>query len=97
MKQNEWRLEVRLISNIALAHYMDHRGLSVRGLAVEVARITKGPCSPSTIGHLRSGKRASCRPATARAIEKALDAPSGSLFVPRVSNVVRDVAGRRSA
>lgn len=97
MKQNDWRFEVRLISHLALAHYMDHRDMSVRTLAVEVSRITKKPCSHQTIGHLRSGKRDTCRPATARAIEKALDAPPGSLFVPRVSNVVREVRRREPA
>lgn len=80
----EGRFWVKLISRQALAQYMQHRGFTVRTLAGKVG------CSHSLIGHLRSGKRSTCQPATAIAIEKALDAPVGSLFVPRVSTVSRD-------
>lgn len=75
---------MRLISKDALANYMKHRGLTVRQLADRVG------CSRALIGHLRSGKRTTCQPATARKIEKALDAPAGSLFVAHVSRVLRD-------
>ena len=75
---NDGRLEVRLISRQALAQYMSFRGHTVRSLARKVNR------SSSLIGHLRSGKRHTCSPEVARAIEKALDAPSGSLFVAKV-------------
>lgn len=92
MKATEWRFEVLLISNEALASYMDFRDFTVRSLATTVERITKEKCSHQVIGHLRSGKRKTCRPETAKAIEKALQAPPGSLFVPRVSRVSRDVA-----
>lgn len=92
MRANEWRFDVQLISNVALAQYMDHRDETVRGLAKKVERITGEKCSFQVIGHLRSGERNTCRSATAKAIEKALGAPPGSLFVPRVSRVSRDVA-----
>lgn len=78
------RFWVKLISHAALAQYMEHRGFTVRTLAHRVG------CSHATIGHLRSGKRMTCRPATAKAIEEALQAPPGSLFVPQVSHVVRN-------
>ena len=95
MTRSEVRFEVRLISHQALAQYMEHRGFRVRGLAAAVTfhlkkRDPKACCSPATIGHLRSGKRASCGPQIARAIEEVLGAPAGSLFVPKVSNVTSD-------
>lgn len=75
------RFWVKLISARVLADYMTHRDETVRSLADKV-RVSR-----STIGHLRSGKRHTCEPATAKAIEKALNAPPGSLFVPQVSRV----------
>lgn len=82
----EVRFEVKLISADALASYMEYRGFTVRTLAVKVG------CSRALIGHLRSGKRNSCKPETARRIEKALDAPASSLFVAGISRVSREVA-----
>lgn len=84
------RFDVKLISSRAFAEYMKHRGFTVRTLADRVG------CSRSLIGHLRSGERDTCKPATARGIEKALDAPAGSLFIPKVSRVSREV-GRKAA
>jgi DNA-binding Xre family transcriptional regulator len=81
------RFWVKLISARVLADYMQHRDETVRSLATKVG------CSASTIGHLRSGKRNTCKPAVAKAIEKHLNAPPGSLFVPQVSRVASD-AGR---
>jgi len=75
------RFWVRLISARVLADYMTHREETVRSLATKVG------CSPSTVGHLRSGKRNTCKPAVAKAIEKQLNAPPGSLFVAQVSRV----------
>lgn len=86
MIQQSGRFWVKLISSEALAQYMEHRGLTVRGLA------HKAGVSPALVGHLRSGKRSTCLPANARAIEKSLSAPPGSLFVPQVSRVSREVA-----
>lgn len=83
----EGRFEVKLISADALAGYMKFRGYSVRTLADELGDSKLR----STIGHLRSGKRSTCDPKLAKAIEKLLQAPPNSLFVPRVSNVAREV------
>jgi hypothetical protein len=77
------RFWVKLISAQAFAQYMQHRDFTVRSLAHRVG------CSPALVGHLRSGQRNTCKPETARAIERALDAPAGSLFVPQVSRVAR--------
>lgn len=83
-----------LISREALIAYMVQRGLSVRDLA----RLCGGEEWRTLIGHLRSGLRATCPPERAARIEKALNAPPGSLFVvrqtkrsvtPKVSNVKR--------
>lgn len=86
MKRREVRFSVRLISHLALAQYMSHRDFTVRKLANKVG------CSHATIGHLRSGKSTYIRPEWAKAIEKALDAPTGSLFVPELSTVTREVS-----
>lgn len=83
------RFDVKLISHVALAGYMKHRGMSVRTLADRTG------VSRSTIGHLRSGERTTCNPATARAIAKALDCPIDSLFMASVSHVARSVHRRR--
>lgn len=82
----EGRFEVRLISADALRQYMDFRGMTIRELA------TRAGCSHSTVGFLAKGTRKTCRPATARAIAKALDCPVESLFVAKVSKVSREVA-----
>lgn len=84
----EARFDVRLISSAALAGYMVFRDQTVRSLAAQVG------CSPAVIGHLRSGKRATCNDKTARKIEKVLNAPPGSLFVAKVSIVQRETARR---
>lgn len=96
----EARFWVKLISADALAHYMGFRDHTVRSLAAEVdaevrrmaRKNPEVPTSVSTraaIGHLRSGKRNTVQWWTARAIEKCLNAPPGSLFVPQVSHVSR--------
>jgi len=77
-----WRFDVQLISAHALAQYMTFRGFTVRSLAERC-----GEKQWSTVAQLRSGRTNTCRPDLARKIEKALDAPSGSLFVPRVTTV----------
>lgn len=96
------RFWVKLISSKAFSQYVEHRGFSARSLAeatsaeLTKAKATRGTnpatCSKSTIGHLMSGHRDSCSPSMARAIEKALDAPAGSLFVPQVLPVAHNVA-----
>lgn len=82
------RFWVQLIDRQTLVRYMEYRGESCTTLAAKV------DVHRSLIGHLRSGHRRTCQPATARAIEKALNAPPGSLFVerhimPKVSTVSR--------
>ncbi len=76
---------MRLISAAALRQYMSFRGHSVRSLAAKVG------VSHGTIGWLTSGQRDTTKPATARAIAKALDCPVDALFVPTL------VRGTRSA
>lgn len=91
MESDPWRLWVRLISRRVLVDYMKHRDETVRSLAQKVG------CSRATIGHLRSGQRGTCRPATASAIERALNAPPGSLFVAEVSRLSQETYRKRSA
>ena len=69
---------MRLISSTALRQYMDHRRETNRSLAAK----TDGAARRAIIGHLRSGRRTRCTAPVARAIERALDAPAGSLFTP---------------
>lgn len=67
-----------------LKQYLAYRGLSYAGLGAACRpRVSK-----SLIGHLASGERTTCSPESARAIEKALDVPAGTIFVPQVLNVV---------
>ena len=81
----EGRLDVRLISAAALRQYMAFRGYSVRSLAAKVG------VSHGTIGWLTSGQRSTTKPATAKAIAKALDCPVDALFVPIVVHGTRTV------
>lgn len=84
----EGRFELKLISADALASYMKTRDFTVRSLADAVG----GAHLRSTIGHLRSGKRSTCDRDLALRIERVLNAPRGSLFIPSVSRVAREVA-----
>ena len=86
----ERRFEVILIDAGALRNYMRFRGFTVRTLAKQV------DCSHATVGHLRSGKRRTCNPETAKAIAKALDCPVESLFAANVSREVRPSSEGRS-
>lgn len=72
---------MELISRQALNDYMRFRKESNRSLAAG----TRGVVGHAIIGHLRTGKRKTCSPQTATAIEKALNAPPGSLFGPKVA------------
>lgn len=82
---------MKLISTEAFRSYVAHRGMTMKQIA-QRARV-----SPQLVGHLHSGHRLSCRPENARAIERALDAPRGSLFVDRASIVTRDMPAQRAA
>lgn len=82
---------MRLISRDALIAYMDARGLSNRTLAEKMG----SDSYRSTISHLRSGQRSTCGPKIAGKIEKALGAPTGSLFLIELAN--GNVATRRKS
>lgn len=69
---------MRLISHQVLGQYMDFRGESNRTLAAKVG------VSTSVIAHLRRGARTYCDPKVGPRIEKALNAPPGSLFLAEV-------------
>lgn len=86
MKPSPWRFEVKVKDRRILADYMQFRRMSYAKLAAKVG------CSKATIGHLVTGQTTSTRKEWARAIEEALDAPAGSLFVARVSRVSEDAA-----
>lgn len=86
MNRSPWRFEVRVVDRRILEHYIKFRGYSYAKLAEEVG------CSKATIGHLVSGHVRTTRSEWAKAIEKKLDAPTGSLFVPVVSRVSGDAA-----
>lgn len=90
----EGKFWVKLIDKGSLVRYMQFRGHSVRSLAEAVDRQVKKTekqaiSSRAAIGHLRSGKRSTVQPWTARAIEICLECPPGSLFVAEVSHVSR--------
>lgn len=99
MITREVRIDMELVSAPILAHYMEHRDYTVRGLAsavsVEMQKTTKTrgrTVHHSAIGHLRSGQRSYCDPDIAKIIEKLLDAPKGSLFVTKLTTVQREKA-----
>lgn len=81
MQHGHWRFEVRVVDRRILEHYIKFRGLSYAQLAKKVG------CSKATIGHLVSGHVQSTKGDWAKSIERALDAPAGSLFAPEVSRV----------
>lgn len=74
---------MRLISKEAFRSYMDFRG------ETNVSLGKKSGLSKAIIGHLRSGQRQTCNPKTARAIEHALNAPPGSLFLAELPHATR--------
>lgn len=77
---------MKLISKEAFRSYVAHRGLTMKEIAF------KAGVSPQLVGTLHSHNgRTSCKPENARAIEKALDAPRGSLFLDKASTVQRDI------
>lgn len=91
MKDDEWRLAVKVKDRRALAIWMAHKGFSGRGLAAEAG------LGQAIVGHILSGRRDTCKPATAAAIEKALDVPAGFFFEPKMSRVVDAPRRRRAA
>lgn len=79
------RLRVTLASHEALDQYMRFRDTSNAQLASKVG------VSTATIAHLRRPRgRKTCDPALAPKIERALNAPPGSLFL---AEVIDDYSG----
>ena len=76
----ERRVWVKLISRDAFRQYIEFRGETNMSLA------KKAEVSKAIVGHLRGGQRSSCSGKTAGRIERALNAPPGSLFVAEVTN-----------
>lgn len=91
MRITDWRLDVKLISTDAFRSYVSHRRMTIAEVAFRAG------VSKALVGHLHSGKRTSCRDDNAQRIERALDAPEGSLFLRKVSTVTRDIKPRRVA
>ena len=87
---DEWRLTVKLKSLRVLREFMQFHGLTT-GYALA----KKAGVLPGTVNHLLSGKRSTCRPETAHAIEETLGCPPGFLFVPKMSQFCVD--SRRKA
>lgn len=91
--RSPWRFEVKVKDRRILADYLQFRRMSYADLAQRVHEITKTPGpSKATIGHLVTGQTTGTRKEWAVAIEQALDAPAGSLFLARVSRVSEDAA-----
>jgi hypothetical protein len=86
MQRSPWRFEVRVVDRRILEHYIQYRGFSYATLAGKVG------CSKATIGHLVSGHVRTTRKEWAKAIERALEAPPGSLFEVVLSRVSEDAA-----
>ncbi len=78
---------MRLTSRHTLLEYAEFHRLSGRALA------RKAGLSQAIVGHLMSGRRDTCAPATARKIEDALQCPPGFLFTP-AGSLVADATGR---
>lgn len=79
-------VDLRLISNQALASYMRFRKTSVRDLA------RRSGVHRATIGHLRSGARSTCSLENALRIAAALDTDPNTLFIDdRAARVARNV------
>ena len=67
---------MRLKDRQLLAKYIGPGGLNMSGR--QLAK--NAGLKPAIVGHLLSGRRATCSKATAEAIERALEAPTGLLF-----------------
>lgn len=90
--QDPWRLTVKLKSRKALLDYMAFHKIPT---AYELAR--RSELKVGIVGHLVSGRRQSCSPITARAIEEAMQCPPGFLFEAKMSQVVGDTRQRIAA
>lgn len=90
MRPTDRGLWVRLISREAFRQYMQFRG------ETNVSLGRKAGVSKAIVGHLRSGQRVTCTGRTANAIERALNAPPGSLFLAEVANATRGGSQRET-
>lgn len=84
MQRSQWRFEVKVVDRRILEHYIKFRGYSYAQLSEKVG------CSKATIGHLVSGHVKTTKGEWAKSLERILDAPPGSLFVPVVSRVLEN-------
>lgn len=82
---------MRLISREAFRSYMDFRD------ETNVSLGKKAGVSKAIVGHLRSGQRSTCNPKTAKLIERALNAPPGSLFVAELPHATRSAMNGSAA
>lgn len=82
---------MRLISREAFRQYMEFRN------ETNISLGRKAGVSKAIVGHLRSGQRATCSGKTANAIERALNAPPGSLFLAELPNAQLGNQRKRSA
>lgn len=91
--EGRYALTATLLSQVAFRQYLEHRGESYDSLARKVtllgSKLRPDPvrCSKATIGHLVTGEVRGTSPRRAKLIEEALNAPTGSLFVYKVSRV----------
>ncbi|WP_368660393.1 helix-turn-helix domain-containing protein [Kocuria sp.] len=79
---------MELIDPGALRGHMEHRGIPQARLADYAG------CSRQFIYQLLNGRRKSCTPRLAQAIEEVLNAPQGSIFVAKKS-IESGLSGRR--
>ncbi len=93
----ERRLDARLTSAVVLKELMKLHGFTLRSLAdasnvlLAKKRGSTIRVSHSTIGHLMTGERKSCKPEVAKAIAEVLHVPVALLFAVEVSRVSREV------
>ena len=92
-ESGRYELTAALISETAFKQYLRHCDESYGTLAMKVtllgAKVKPNPikCSKAMIGHLATGECKGTSPARAKLIERALNAPTGSLFTYNVSRV----------
>lgn len=82
---------MRLISREAFRQYMEFRDETNFSLG------KKAGVSKAIVGHLRGGQRDTCSPRVARAIERALNAPPGSLFLAELPRAARGMMNGTAA
>ncbi|MDQ9075855.1 hypothetical protein RFH55_10010 [Cutibacterium avidum] len=81
------------VNRRALDEYMRANGISNR----QLSRMTGGRIGPAIIGHLRSGRRSTCSPETARAIREATREPMAMFFTFETATASRRTSQPRRA